>query len=306
MKLLKALLIAIPVYSFFLFSGASLSSCQKQIQHDTTTVRVTINDTIIKKDTVTLVDTLVNLTDGLVAYYNFIGGNLNDSSGNNNNIIFNNATPTSDRFGNANNAFLFGGDSSYMQVKNSASLNPNNISLFAIVKVDGFYKGECYGNEILCKGAPDAIDGLYYLRFSPTPTGINCDPTNTDTTKESFYGSFGDNNPQGSTTQTGAGNFGLFIHPHEWYTLVFTYDGTNAKYFVNGALVSTVANSAVTFNANTHDLFIGKNEASLFPYYFTGVIDEVRIYNKAINNQQVEALDIMRTKYLRTGKNLVY
>ena len=58
-----------------------------------------------------------NLKDGLMAYYNFNGGNLNDSSGLNNNIVFNNAVKTTDRFGKANNAYLFDGSSSYMQVQ---------------------------------------------------------------------------------------------------------------------------------------------------------------------------------------------
>ncbi len=93
------------------------------------------------KDTLVVTDTVgcYNLKDGLVAYFNFTGGNLNDSSGNNNNIYFSNATSTSDRFGNANNAFLFDGSSSFMQVKNSSTLNPANLTLMAVVKFNDFY-----------------------------------------------------------------------------------------------------------------------------------------------------------------------
>ena len=99
-----------------------LSSCEK-IVHKTDTLylkdTLTINtrDTINTTDTLTIVDSIncscYDLTDGLIAYYNFNNGNLDDSSGHGNNIIFNNATKTTDRFGRANNAYLFNGTSTY-------------------------------------------------------------------------------------------------------------------------------------------------------------------------------------------------
>ena len=47
-----------------------------------------------------------SLSKGLMAYYTFTGNTL-DSSGNNNNVIFNNCTPTTDRYGNPDGAYLF-------------------------------------------------------------------------------------------------------------------------------------------------------------------------------------------------------
>ena len=43
-------------------------------------------------------------TDGLVGYWGF-NGNANDESGNGNDGTVNGATPTEDRFGNANSAY---------------------------------------------------------------------------------------------------------------------------------------------------------------------------------------------------------
>src|SRR5438067_2654845 len=48
----------------------------------------------------------VNLNQGLLAYYPF-SGNANRASGNNNNVVFNNATLTADRLGNANRGYSF-------------------------------------------------------------------------------------------------------------------------------------------------------------------------------------------------------
>jgi hypothetical protein len=50
----------------------------------------------------------IKLDSGLGAYYPF-NGNANDASPNGNNPTFNNATLTSDRFGNANDAYSLTG-----------------------------------------------------------------------------------------------------------------------------------------------------------------------------------------------------
>ena len=48
----------------------------------------------------------------------------------------------------------------------------------------------------------------------------------------------------------------------------------------------------VAFNANDQDLYIGRHEDPNFPYYFNGVMDEVRIYNRAVNAKEAEVLSI--------------
>ena len=54
-------------------------------------------------------------TDGLVGYWGF-NGNANDESGNGNDGTVNGATPTEDRFGNANSAYDFDGADDYIVV----------------------------------------------------------------------------------------------------------------------------------------------------------------------------------------------
>jgi len=222
------------------------------------------------------VDSVYDITSGMVAYYNFNGGNLNDSSGYGNNIAFNNATTTADRFGRAGNAYLFDGSSSYMQVTNSQSLNPNNITLFAIVKLNGFYAGDCHGNQILGEGAADDVNGFYAMRIQPLNTPCSAP---VDTTQEIAGAGYGDNNPKGSAA--GAGTDSILIRTGTWYKLAYTYDGTTSKFYINGVLKSTVTKS-VPFTSNTFPLVIGKLNDSLFPYWFNGIIDEIRIYNRAL------------------------
>src|SRR5262249_49374028 len=140
-------------------------------------------------DTTRIVDTGLDPTAGLVAYYNFNGGNLNDSSGYHNDITFNNATPTADRNGVPNNAYLFDGASTYMEVANSASLNPQQITLYAIFKVNGFYQGHDHDNFLFVKDW-DGSTGTYLLEYSDYV--LSSDPP--DSTHEWFLGGYGNNN----------------------------------------------------------------------------------------------------------------
>src|SRR5215469_6480043 len=97
------LLICLPALAvFFIVSAVPFSACTKtkvdtvDITHDSS---VYIHDTTHIHDTTRITDSVFDLTDGLVACYTFNGGSLSDSSGYQNDITFNNATATSDRYG---------------------------------------------------------------------------------------------------------------------------------------------------------------------------------------------------------------
>jgi hypothetical protein len=279
MKFLKSILVAGFLATLFITGGSSLTSCKKEIVHDTIT--------IIKKDTIRIIDSVCyDLKDSLVAWYKFTGGSLKDSSGKNNDIVFNNATATADRFGKANNAFAFNGNGSYMKVNNSTSLNPNKISMMAIVKFNDFYRGQCHGNQIFKKGFRDQVDGIYGLRV--VTVGQDCNAT-TDTSKEVMTGYYGNN----QFAQIGAIDNSNFVKTNKWITVIFTYDGIQAKIYVDGQLKDT-RNGTVPYTPNTDGLFIGRAENPQFPYWFNGVIDEIRIYNKALCEGEVKQLNKLK------------
>jgi hypothetical protein len=259
MKLLKPLA-AIAIFCVFTWvCSTQLSSCTK-------------------KDTVTVHDTLFNLTDGLVGWYTFTGGSLQDGSGFNNNIVSNNAIATTDRFGKANNAFLFNGTSSIMRIANSPSLNPSAITLMAIVKLNGFYQGNCHANAMIMKGNSDHDDGSYGLYISDINSSCS---SPVDTTKEISYGYWGAQ----AVTSTAHDSTDRF-HTGSWMVLVFTYDGQTSKFYRDGVLKETISH-VTAYAANSGDLYIGATPNSTFPYWFNGFIDEVRIYNRALNQAAI-------------------
>ena len=266
---------------------ANFSSCKKEVITDT----VIVKDTITIKDTVHIVDSSTcscyDLTDGLVAYYNFNGGTLNDSSGNNNHIVLNSgAVQTADRFGRPNNAYRFNGTSNYMKVANSPSLNPAKaITMMAIVKMNGFYTGACHGNQIFQKGTKDQNQGVYSLRVADITS--DCSAV-VDTAKERAWGFYGDFN-----SSVGAFDLNKYVRTGLWMTLVLSYDGTVAKFYVDGVLKGTTTGTAI-FTANAFDLFIGRAESAEYPYWWNGIIDEIRIYNKALCEGAVKQLSTVK------------
>lgn len=226
-----------------------------------------------------------SLAGNIVAWYPF-NGNTRDSSGNKNNVTLNSGCKrTTGKNGKPQTAYYFNG-SSYMQVSNSSSLNPTNISLLAVVKVQGFYQGQCHGNRIISKGYNDTWNGRYTLEFSDAPyyNYLGCNSV-VNEVYQTFSGTYGD----GQGTASGTTATSNYIVKDKWYTLIYTYDGSNSKLYINGVLRS-ITQKTTSFSPSDRDLFFGRNEDPTFPYNFTGAIDEIRIYNKAITPIQVAKL----------------
>jgi hypothetical protein len=75
------------------------------------------------------------------------------------------------------------------------------------------------------------------------------------------------------------------ISADEWYHAAATYDGTTIRLYVNG---QEKGSEKVLLNTAALTSTIGRldREGS----YFDGIIDDVRIYNRALSDEQVKAL----------------
>jgi len=71
-----------------------------------------------------------------------------------------------------------------------------------------------------------------------------------------------------------------------WSHLAATYDGAVLRLFVNGSLAASQTASGL-FGASSGPLYIGGN--SLWGEHFEGVIDEVRIYSRALDLEEIAA-----------------
>lgn len=220
-----------------------------------------------------------DLKAGLQAYYPF-NGNANDASGNNNHPVFNNATITSDRFGNPNSAYHFNGVYQYIRIRNNPSLNfSNQVTLSVWVRPTGFYYDICHASQILSKGGGNYNPGNYALRFDDAlfSGGTGCSGTPCDSLHQNFRG-----------TGTILTPYNDFIKKGQWYSIIYTNDGKTAKLYVDCELKYSVE-FPETFT-NNEDLFIGKSDDDLFPFWLNGDVDDIRIYNRALNVEEMLAL----------------
>ncbi|MBX3242473.1 MAG: gliding motility-associated C-terminal domain-containing protein [Chitinophagaceae bacterium] len=220
----------------------------------------------------------IDLNAGLAAYYPF-NGNANDESGFNHHPVFNNATLTEDRFGIPNSAYYFNGVDNYMRIADTPDLNFNDrISIAVWVKPMGFYYGPCHGNSVLIKGADTDPTGRYTIRFTDYLylNGANCSIATPDTLHQNYWGS-GIASPGGYTP---------YVEKDKWVSVVYTYDGINAKIYVDCQLVNSTQSPGLTFTS-PYDLFLGKLDAPTHPYWYNGAMDDIRLYNRALTEDEI-------------------
>jgi hypothetical protein len=80
--------------------------------------------------------------------------------------------------------------------------------------------------------------------------------------------------------------------PGQWYCVVGLYDGNSLKIYVNGMLEGTNTIGPVTAYDGPEPLRIGSYENSTHGEFgsFQGKIDEVRIYDRALLDGEIQAL----------------
>jgi hypothetical protein len=200
-------------------------------------------------------------TNGLVGYWPF-NGNANDESGNNHHGVVNGATLTADRFGNANNAYYFNGYSSYISINPSAITYNNGLTISLWVKVESSYSNVQF---FVSKGDDD-VAGHFHLGYN-----------------ESAGTFIGDING----LYNGLNSASSFqFQQTRWRHIVFTSNNQSLKMYIDGNLNSTYTNPESIATLSSQILF-GKHSKSLYPYYTSGSLDDIRIYNRALSEQEV-------------------
>jgi hypothetical protein len=103
----------------------------------------------------------------------------------------------------------------------------------------------------------------------------------------SLYASDGTGKPVGQVNVGGEQNvFGASAPPlNAWTHLAVSYDGGALRLYVNGVLAATKS-LAGAIAASTGALRIGGN--SVWGEYFSGLIDEVRVYNRALTASEIQ------------------
>jgi DNA-binding beta-propeller fold protein YncE/4-amino-4-deoxy-L-arabinose transferase-like glycosyltransferase len=75
----------------------------------------------------------------------------------------------------------------------------------------------------------------------------------------------------------------------QWNHIAFTYDGVQMKGYLNGELVAGPAESTMSIPPTFNSLVIGARSDAVRDFY-QGALDDIRIYDRALNNEEVADL----------------
>ena len=176
-----------------------------------------------------------------------------DASGNGNDGTVHDATWTT---GKSGDALSFDGIDDYVDMGNPSNLQPDNVSLsvwFKTGATDGMIlrKRLCgYGLQVLSSGE------ISFWIYNITATKFMA-------TSPKAY------------------------NDDKWHHAVGVYDGASVKLYLDGILVSTASAGTIVYK---NGAIAAGRDGDFSGSYFNGLIDDIRIYNQALNDQQVQYL----------------
>ena len=202
-------------------------------------------------------------TNGLVGWWPF-NGNANDESGNGNNGAVNGATLSTDRFGNTNKAYTFDGNNDAISIDNlfdypsksiNVWINPTVIDLGARVAVN--------------IDSPPLINGANVIRVEKI-------------------------NNEDKVGATGANSIGSFIENdaslNTWQMITMVKNQVTTLLYYNGNLVGSINSGTYNSTVNGLNKTIFGADRNMMEYWFSGLIDDIGIWNRELNQQEITDL----------------
>lgn len=165
--------------------------------------------------------------------------------------------------GRYDKALQFDGSNDYISIGDDIQTRvPNQVTLSAWIRPEG------NNRTIFSKWNTSAASRSYRLHI------------NSSNQIEFNLSSTGSDSSDLTSTSTVA------VDGTTWYHVVATYDGANMKIFINGQADSTLARTGVIFESSTSLQIGAMFTTGTRSNYFDGTIDEVRIYNYALNDSE--------------------
>ncbi len=201
---------------------------------------------------------------GLVAYYPF-NGNAQDESGNGNDgSTIGGATLAADRFGTANSAYQLDGTSGYIEILDGADFDFNQpITLTAWI-----YLNDNTNGGIVGQWGPGGVGGDAFvlsvrggkLKFTlPRPGLYELDSQST-------------------------------LAEMQWLFVGVVYDGTDLKLFIDGTQDASGIFAAAQVDSDQPVRIGFEQIISGDPGYLDGLVDDVRIYKRALSDGEIQQL----------------
>ncbi|MBF0390313.1 MAG: LamG domain-containing protein [Desulfamplus sp.] len=205
---------------------------------------------------------------GLIAYYTF-NGNANDQSGNENHGTVNGATLTEDRFGNHNSAYKIV-DTQSISLDHNIMDNLLDFTITCWVKFDAMNSDI---NNIF--GVANSIeDNEFNLAYNKSDSDLNID------IKGSTYIDFDAN---------------IELQDNEWHFVAFIRQDDKAIIYVDDKKVGEISISNKAISTAPNGVVLGQDQDCVGGCFsvsqnLNGDIDDLRIYNIALSESEVELI----------------
>ncbi|MEQ9188495.1 MAG: LamG-like jellyroll fold domain-containing protein [Cryomorphaceae bacterium] len=199
------------------------------------------------------------LSDSLQLYYPF-NGNATDFSGNGYDGSLTNAQPTTDRYGQDSSALYFDGNGDWVDSETTFDYEYRTVSVWF----------NTYSTSTQRSLLSHDANSLTYGTFSASITST---------------GGF-------NARAGGTGSVELLSSPplNTWKHLTLVRDGNDVRYYIDGTLKATAAaSSSGSISGANDELVIGVHRTENQRWHF-GKIDEIRVYNRALKDWEIENL----------------
>jgi hypothetical protein len=207
----------------------------------------------------------VNLNEGLVFYLPFNNNSLDFGPNSFNVGNDNSPAAVNDRLGNASMASSFNGSNQSFWLGNQSAFRALNNFTFSV-----WFKTTILKDQIMIAKHLGDLDGEWY--FGMLASGKMRLAHVTDSRVNA--------------------DFDFAYNDGEWHHAVGLYDGSKLEIFIDGNLLGSLPRTGQTKSTN-HSLYIGKYSGT--DWFFNGSLDEVYVYNRALNIQEINELKESRS-----------
>lgn len=199
-----------------------------------------------------------DIPEDYVAKYALNGNAVDDSKYRNHGEIFGTVFPISNRNGIKNSAMYFTSDIAYLDVGDVSELKlVNSITISVWVKAANSQNG--------WKTIVNKSGGAYYLGINPDGTRLTWNVSNRIVEMET--------------------SFPL----NEWLHIAVTYNGSILKMYLNGEIIGE-SQSGGEIRDTPYPFRIGQRSDYVRGSTFSGAIDDVIIYNRALDKSEIDKL----------------
>ena len=219
----------------------------------------------------------VDLVTGLVAYFPFTGNAIDESGNGNNGTVFN-AILANDRFGKSNSAYQFNGTTSFIDVTDNFFDNGwENSTVSLWFNSETNQSPAVYGGQTLL--STNASNGFVVGYSYENSQKIYVWKSSTSTSGWDILV-----------------NDAMNINPvilNEWYFVTIVKTGLNYTYYINGKIDKSFITSTISSPNTMYPIRIGGVITPLPSdnrELFTGRIDDIRIYNRALTQSEITYL----------------